>query len=127
MKLLADASVPWGGGFTIGAIYRYTSGQAWARRAFMVFGGGGDAIKVEPRGSRRLPAINNLDLRIEKLIPVGRSARLGVSADLFNVTNQAVPNSDVDFPVNVFSGPNLGDPWSWRDPRLLRIGVRMTF
>ena len=127
-KLLGVASIPRWGGVTLGAVYRYTSGQTWARRAtFRNLNQGFSQIWMEPRGSRRLPAINNLDLRMEKLVALGRSLRLGISADVFNVTNQGVPNSDVSFPVSVDSGPFLGVPTAWVDPRLLRLGVRLTF
>ena len=127
-KLIGVASVPRWGGVSIGAVYRYTSGQTWARRATIRnLNQGFSRIWMEPRGSRRLPAINNLDLRVEKLVALGRSLRLSISADVFNVTNQGVPNSDVSFPVNVDSGPFLGVPTAWVDPRLLRLGIRVTF
>ena len=127
-KLLGVASIPRWGGVTISTVYRYTSGQTWARRATIRdLNQGFSRIWMEPRGSRRLPAINNLDLRVEKLVALGPSLRLGISAELFNVTNQGVPNSDVSFPVSVDSGPFLGVPTAWVDPRLLRLGVRLTF
>jgi len=128
VKILADGFVPAWGGFNLGAVYRYTSGQTWARRA--VFRGltqSFDYIWTEPRGSRRLPAINKLDLRVEKLFPVRRFLRLGLSAEVFNVTNQGVPNSDLFAPIQVFSGPTLGEPLAWIDPRLVRLNLRLTF
>ena len=128
LKVLGVVSVPRWRGLTVGAVYRHTSGQTWARRATIRdLNQGSERIWMEPRGSRRLPAINNLDLRVEKQISVGRSLRMGISADVFNVTNQSVPNSDVSFPVSVDSGPFLGVPTAWVDPRLLRVGVRMSF
>src|SRR4030095_8895858 len=104
-------------------VYRYYTGQTWARQATLRFQNNVQFVFVEPRGTHRLPAINNLDLRWEKTIPV-RGLRLGVSADVFNVTNQGVPNSDSTFPnpINFSSGPSFGVPGVCVDPRLLLLG-----
>jgi hypothetical protein len=127
-KVLADAVLPYLGGFTIGGVYRYYSGQTWARRATLRYEDHVKFVFVEPRGSRRLPPINNLDLRIEKSVRF-RNVRLGLSADVFNATNQGVPNSDSTFPnpINFHSGPSFGVPGAWVDPRLLRVGIRLIF
>ena len=130
-KALGELSLPQLGGFTVGAVYRYTTGRTWARRATIRNLGTftSDSILVEQRGSRRLPAINNVDVRVEKLIPVNNALRVGVAADIFNVTNQGVHNSSSGFPAPIIadSGPNFGVPGAWVDPRLLRIGVRLLF
>jgi len=54
-----------------------------------------ELVWVEPRGTRRLPAIKQIDLRVEKRFSLGRSRQLGISGDVFNLTNQGVPNSDL--------------------------------
>ena len=127
-KILADAVLPYMGGLTIGGVYRYYSGQTWARRATLRYEGHVKNVFVEPRGSHRLPPINNIDLRIEKNARF-RGVRLGLAADIFNVTNQGVPNSDSTFPnpINFNSGTSFGVPGAWVDPRLLRVGVRLVF
>jgi hypothetical protein len=78
-------------------------------------------IAVEPRGARRAPAPNQLDVRIEKTFEVAGS-KLGAYADVFNITNEGVANRF----FNV-SGPNFGTPASWSSPRILRAGLRITF
>lgn len=72
-------------------------------------------------------AINNLDLRVEKIVSRGSRRRLAVSADVFNVSNQEVPDSDFGTPVFTGSGPNLGLPLVWRAPRQLCLAVRLEF
>ena len=90
-------------------------------------GQGSQPIRVEPRGTRRLPAINQLDLHLEKTVRV-RGRRLGGYADVFDVWNQGVPDSEWGGDVvNSNSGPNLGVPILWRQPRQVRVGLRMTF
>jgi hypothetical protein len=87
---------------------------------------GSEAIRVEPRGTRRLPAINQLDLRVEKTLRI-RGTMLGAYVDVFNVSNQGVPESEWPDVVNSVSGPNFGVPSLWRAPRQGRVGVRVSF
>jgi hypothetical protein len=115
------------GGISVGAIYRYTPGQRWARRAQIRTSQIIDTLLVEPKGSRRLPAINNLDFRIEKDLRLGGIGRIGLAADIFNVTNQGVPNSDSSSAIFADSGFFFGEPVAWVNPRLLRVGVRFMF
>jgi hypothetical protein len=116
------------GGFTIGGVYRYMSGSAWGR-TFIARGlqQGTATVLAEPRGTRRVDAINNLDLRIEKIIPLGGQRAMGLFADVFNVTNRGVPDSDWAAPVITASGPSFGLPTPWRPARQVRVAVRATF
>lgn len=128
VKILGAWLPRWFGGFTVSGIYRNMTGSAWGR-TFAATGlrQGTPQILAEPRGTRRVDAINNLDMRVEKVVPVGGSRRLGVFADVFNVANQGVPDSDVATPVFTGSGPNLGLPLVWRSPRQLRLAIRVEF
>ena len=84
----------------VAGIYRYVTGAAWGREFIATgLGQGNESILTEPRGTRRVDAINNLDLRAEKTIPLGAKSRVGIIADIFNVTNQGVPDSDWVAPV----------------------------
>jgi hypothetical protein len=126
-KLLGSYRVaPWGG-LMVSGVYRYMTGQAWGRVAFVTgFTQGQQRIRIEPQGTRRAPAINKLDLRLEKTFRLGATT-LGVFGDIFNVWNQGVPNSDIGDAINPNSGAAFGLPNVWIDPRMLRIGVRTTF
>jgi hypothetical protein len=115
-------------GWVVSGVYVYLTGGAWGRTFQATgLGQGSQAIRAEPRGTRRLPAINQLDLRLEKPLRVqGRT--LGAYADIFNVWNQGVPDSEWGGDaVNSSSGPNLGVPFLWRMPRQVRVGLRTTF
>ncbi len=123
VKLLGTYRVArWG--VNVSGIYRYQSGRPWARSA-AGFGPQTEfnGIFVEPRGTRQLPAVNGLDLRVEKTWkPTPKVATVGAFVDAFNVRNQGVA-----LRVNTVSGPNLGVPNSWLEPRSLRAGVRWMF
>jgi hypothetical protein len=128
VKVLGTARVGWWGGLRASGVYRYTTGFAWAREAsFPGAGLGTSAVRMEPNGARRVAAINELDLRVEKSVPLGGRRELGVLLDAFNWTNHGVPDSDSPFPVWTVSGPNLGVPTAWRPARSLRATVRFTF
>jgi len=128
VKLVGTWNPAWLGGFTVGGVYRYMTGSAWGR-TFVVrgLGQGSATILAEPRGTRRVAGISNVDLRVEKLVPLGAGRTLGVSADIINLTNQGVPDSDWATPVVTTSGPALGLPIFWRQPRQVRAAVRVMF
>lgn len=104
------------------------SGAAWGR-TFPALGltQGFETILAEPRGTRRVEAVNNLDLRVESTLQLGGGRNLSVFGDVFNVTNQGAPDSDWVTPVFTMSGPSLGLPTVWRHPRHVRVSVRLTF
>jgi hypothetical protein len=115
------------GGWIASGVYRYLTGGAWGRTFVATnLPQGNETIRAEPRGARRLPAINQLDLHVEKTVRVG-GRTLGGYADVFNVWNQGVPDSEWGDAVNSNSGPNLGVPSLWRLPRQIRLGLRYTF
>ena len=128
VKVLGTYRVPAWGGLNVSAVYQYHTGMAWERRAaFPGVRGQTQAIRVEPRGSRRLPAIDSFDLRVEKTFRLRAAQTLGLFADVFNLKNQGAPTSHSTSSVIGRSGPNFGEPANWLDPRTLRVGVRLIF
>ena len=127
-KVLGSVRLPQWGGATVSGVYRYTTGQAWGRRVrFAGLPQGQEVVRIEPQGVRRTPAINRLDLRVEKTFRVRGQATAGVFVDAFNVGNQGVPNAEVTNPINDFAGAAFGNPSAWTDPRMLRAAVRVSF
>jgi hypothetical protein len=128
-KVLGSYRLPWWGGTMVSGVYRYTTGQAWGRTAFITgLPQGGEGVRIEPTGTRRAPAISRVDLRLEKTTRLpGTSGTLGLFFDLFNLFNQAVPDSDITNPIVQNSGARFGQPSAWVDPRMLRVGARVVF
>jgi hypothetical protein len=126
-KVLATWRVP-RIGVTASGVYQAHTGSAWGRATqlsglqFVTFG-----VRVEPRGTRRTPALNTLDLRLEKTFSIPRTGSAGVFADDFNVGNQGIPDPSARRPVFEISGPLFGQPQFWLPPRTLRVGVRLAF
>jgi Carboxypeptidase regulatory-like domain len=125
-KVLASWRTPLGG-VNISSVFQYHTGLAWARSASLPNIQATYLVRMEPRGSRRTDALNQLDWRLEKTFDVGSMKRLGVFADVFNVTNQGIPDPSKLFAVEFRSGTAFGQPLNWVAPRTLRAGVRLIF
>lgn len=125
VKLLGSWRAPWGG-FLVSGVFRAHSGTRWERQVSFPFADlalSPLTVRVEPRGSRTLPSVRNLDLRVEKTMRVPAIGRtFGVYADMLNVTNQSTPRS-----VFAFSGTQFGLLGNYTDPRLLRVAARFSF
>jgi hypothetical protein len=108
-------------------VYQYHTGVAWGRTVqfpdqFVTCG-----VRVEPRGTRRTPALNTLDLRVEKTFTLGGNGRIGVFVDVMNLTNQGIPDPSFRRPVITFSGPFFAQPQFWLPPRTVYAAVRASF
>ena len=129
VKLEGTYRVPLLGGFNISTVYRYATGLAWGRTAVIRgLAQGTETVRIEPLGTRRTDAINNLDFRVEKTFPVGGGGRqAGVYLDIFNLNNQGVIDSGQATGVIDGSGTSFGNPNFWISPRLARLGFRYMF
>ena len=78
---------------------------------------------LEPRGSRELPWLNTLDLRIEKIITRGDD-RLGLYADITNVFNAGTV-TDVERSAN--DPASFEMPLEILNPRQFVLGARWSF
>jgi hypothetical protein len=122
VKLLGTYTLPWLGGLNLSGVYRFDSGSTWERTDFFRVPGGRAIVRAEPRGSRRLPPSSTIDLRADKTFRLGRSGTISGFVEAFNLTNRGVPTA-----VYSGSGPDLGLPATWSDPRTGRIGARWMF
>ncbi len=116
--------MPAWGGVRVSGAYRYLSGGAWGRTATITgLAQGNQVVRIEPRGTRRIEALSQLDVRLEKTFPLGGPGRtLGIFADVFNLNNQGVAVS-----VQEGSGATFGQPLGWLTPRTLQLAGRVSF
>jgi outer membrane receptor protein involved in Fe transport len=129
VKLEGTYRVPLLGGFNISSVYLYSTGLAWGRTASIRgLTQGSETIRIEPIGTRRTDAISNLDFRAEKTFPFARTGRqAGVFLDLFNLTNQGAVDIGRRDGVIEASGSTFSNPNRWANPRIARLGFRVTF
>ncbi|MBC7360711.1 MAG: TonB-dependent receptor [Candidatus Aminicenantes bacterium] len=134
-KVQAMWQGPWG--IFISGYYRALDGQRYARQVRSVDLGlslpqGTTTIYAEKRGSRSLPWLTLLDLRVEKTFRLPfKAGQLGLFCDIFNVTNVAIPTSvyTVSSNYTTISGKRVqfGEMTALTDPRVFRLGVRYSF
>ena len=114
--------LPWN--FTVAAAF-------WGREGYpimpyvQVTGSDGRvrAVAVRHTNDLRYDDVYNLDLRIEKLIPITATANVTLSADFFNVVNS---NTVLQYQNRLERG-NSGDVKEIMSPRVLRWGARISF
>ena len=82
-------------------------------------------VVAEPRGTYSLPAVNDLQVRIDKDFPLRGSRRVRVSVDVYNLFN-----SDTALTVRNNSseaGSDFGQALSVAPPRRAMLGIRVEF
>ncbi|HRD02453.1 MAG TPA: TonB-dependent receptor [Candidatus Saccharicenans sp.] len=127
LKIQGTIKLPWD--VSIGGYMRFMSGRRYARaiRSRDILGADNDldqgmvTIYAEPSGSRGLPEVAILDLRIEKWFKISRTS-FGIFADFFNVFNDSKATSV----YTISSNPSIkfGTMQSIMDPRILQLGCR---
>ena len=111
-------------GLQTSANFEHRSGTPWARTA--LFRGGltipSITLNVEPIGSRRLPNINLLDLRVEKRLNLPRRQQLQLQMNVFNATNINSVTS-----ITQQSGPSFGLATAIVLPRIVAFSAHYIF
>ncbi|MGH9368558.1 MAG: hypothetical protein ACRD3M_12880, partial [Thermoanaerobaculia bacterium] len=80
-------------------------------------------VVVRSANDLRYDNVYELDLRLEKLIPITSTANITVSADLFNVFNDGT----ILQRFNRLNRSNTGNIKEIQGPRVLRFGARISF
>jgi hypothetical protein len=83
---------------------------------------GNTTIRMEPFGSQQLSAQNILNLRGSKDFTFGRSRKVDIDVDIFNVLNAATPTA-----ASFVTGPAFGFVSNVIPARIARLGVRFRF
>jgi hypothetical protein len=121
---------------TFGFDFRYESGDRYAPLLFLDPDIDPDAVAAfwirdvlimgEPRGSYRLPAQKNVNLRLEKYFRFGDKMRLAVLLDVFNVFNWDTAQW-VENVYDPWSDFPFGFVWDIQSPRAYKLGFRFEF
>lgn len=107
----------------LSANFEHRSGDPWARQVSFT---GGQTIpqirlRVEEIGTRRLPNLNILNLRVQKSFFLRSGHKLGLQANIYNALNINEPLG-----VTPLSGPNFNIPTSITPPRVGEVGLTYT-
>ena len=126
MRLSATYEAP--EGFHIGARYSYESGRPYARLINVTgLSQGVRRVQAEPRGSYSLPAVNEMQVRVDKDFVFGSGAqRLRLSIDIYNLFN-ADTFTDVRNNSSSTGDADFGQSLAIVPPRRAMIGIRFEF
>jgi hypothetical protein len=100
----------------------------WYRRVAGVGNSETRDVAVSDLEDQRYDNVFNLDLRLEKVVPITQSANVTVSADLFNVTNEdTVLQRFNRLGISGLAVGNTNEIKEIQSPRVWRFGLRLTF
>ena len=121
----------------LSGIYQRLSGSRYAAsRTFAPatlnapFDADGRTALLEPRGARRLDAVDDLSLRVASTLPIGRTRPIEIYADIFNVLRgQTVTAVETGSPIGTSSGVPLvfETPTDVQPPFRIVLGGRVRF
>ena len=109
-------------GIQVAGNLQFLSGKPWAATTQISLPQGDQRILLEPRGTRRLPSVTMLDLRVSKTVPLGDLGRVELLMDVLNAFNQATEEGLAS--DNLYS-PTFGQPTVFVDPRRVMLGARL--
>jgi hypothetical protein len=133
IKLQATYQLPYG--INLSGYFVNMSGDTFTRMLDVYAPGAGGYVRImaEPKGTRRQPSWNRLDLRLGKEFVFGDLGRLGVFIDAYNALNVATITTnntihgyiekDGKFRVN----PTWKTTSSTSEPRVIKLGLRFSF
>ena len=114
-------------GITWGVNYTHQDGRPWARQ-IQIRGLGFPArptVYMERiDGSRRVPAWDIIDMRIEKDVALGGSTRVGAFLDVLNLINS---DATEGIGSRLGSSSSFGLPTRYLPPRRMMIGAKLKF
>ena len=109
-------------GLRVAGNVQFLSGKPWAGSAQISLPQGDQRVLLEPRGTRRLPSLTMLDVRVSKTVTLGTLGRVELLMDVLNAFNQATEEGLAT--DNLYS-PNVGQPTVFVDPRRAMLGMRL--
>ena len=116
---------PWG--IRVSPVLRHRSGQNYGRTLTITAPAScactaSGTVLVEDFDSRRMDNIWVLDTRIEKRVSLMRNIRIGLFADLFNLSNSYASET-----ISFQTGSAFERPTAVLAPRTMRIGFKLDF
>ena len=120
--------LPWMG-IVVAANLQHFTGRPWAATAEVsLLQNQTQRIMIEPRGSRRLSSQSLFDLRVSKMLRLGRAGTMDLRFDVLNLLNDAAEESvqsDVLYRSSGQLNTAFGRPNIFMDPRRVMLSVRL--
>lgn len=115
IKLNGSYTLPFG--TTLGLVYEFDSGHAWQKRTLVPFYGYDSML--QGRGTRFMPAVHYIDIRVAHTFELGETESLEATLDIFNLPGAQTP-------ITYFENdaPGFGLTMFRQSPRGVRAGVK---
>jgi hypothetical protein len=108
-------------GTTLGLVYEFDSGHAWQKRTWV--DGYGDYYGFgEGRGTRFMPAVNYIDVRVAHKVSWSDHQSVEATLDIFNLAGFDTPVT-----YNENDNENFGLTLYRQAPRAVRLGIKGTY
>lgn len=120
IKLNGSYTAPFGS--TFGLVYEFDSGHAWQKRTFVPLYGDFFSFQ-EGRGTRLMPAVHYVDVRVAHKFGLGKEHQsLEATLDIFNLPGfaQAISYFEND-------APGFGSALFRQTPRSIRLGLKYRY
>lgn len=118
-KLMATLRLP--AEVRVTPTYRHQSGNPFGRVFTQTFNWGNATVRAEPINAQRMPNINVIDVRTEKVFRLG----VGQVSGFFDVYNIFNTNAEQD--LTTTAGASWLRPIAITPPRIARIGVKFVW
>jgi hypothetical protein len=123
VKVQGVVQLPWELLFSTN--YRHLTGRAWGRTARVNGLGIPTVIRAELLdGSRRLPSVDIIDIRVQRSFQMGPNRRLSLFGDILNLTNSGVNESVAS---TLGTSGAFGAPTLFTVPRRAMLGIKAFF
>jgi hypothetical protein len=83
---------------------------------------GSESVKIEPNGYARYPSVNDTNLRVGRVTPIGERFKLETDCDLFNLFNVAPTTAEA-----VAFGSTFQKPTTFLGPFIARFQAKVSF
>jgi hypothetical protein len=116
-------------GVMVAADFQHLSGKPWATSTIVSLPQNPQQrVLLEERGTQRLSWQSLLNLRVSKMIAMGRAGRVELLLDVLNVLNDTAEEglaSDTRFTSDNRLNSTYGQATTFVDPRRVMLGVRL--
>lgn len=88
-----------------------------------------ETVNLGPNGTLRYPSINDTNLRVARITPIGERFKLEASCDLFNLFNAhpTTAETTTEAQTNGLNSVNFTRPTNFLGPFIARFNVRLNF
>jgi hypothetical protein len=88
-----------------------------------------ETVNLAPNGALRYPAVNDTNLRLARITPIGERFKIETSCDLFNLFNAhpTTAETTTEAQLNGINSTTFTRPSNFLGPFIARLNMRVSF